>query len=234
MAKQNVRDKGIQAKRPAAQTSSGTILFTAVVCLAVGLGIGYYLGRESSSTAAPATANPPATPLADPGAFNQEEAGLKSALSAKPNDPQTLIRLGNLYYDNARYKEAVDYYGRALEIDPSNANVRTDRGTSYWNLGQADAAIAEFNKSLAVDPNHAQTLFNLGVVHLHGKNDRDAARKAWERLLSSNPNYPERAKVQQQLAGLSAAGTAAAAPAGPSGDNSSGVEDLLQRMKTNR
>jgi len=101
-----------------------------------------------------------------------------------------LIPLGNLYYDNGKFAEAVQYYGKALATDPNNVNVRTDLGTCYWNLGQADAAIGEFQKSLGVNPSHAQTLYNLGIVYLHGKNDAVEARKAWERLLATNPDYP--------------------------------------------
>jgi tetratricopeptide (TPR) repeat protein len=133
-----------------------------------------------------------------------------------------------LYYDNGRHREAVDWYGRALELDPGNANVRTDRGTSYWNLGQADAAIDEFKKSIEIAPTHPQTLYNLGVVYLHGKNNPAEARKFWEKLLAANPNYPDSAKIRQQLDALSNTGTGAA-PANRGGSGS--VEDLLQRMK---
>jgi tetratricopeptide (TPR) repeat protein len=106
------------------------------------------------------------------------------------------------------------------------------RGTSYWNLGQADNAIAEFQKSMEVDPFHAQTLYNLGVVYIHGKNNPAEARKAWEKLLATNPNYPERARVQEQINALAAApAMPASSGAGKKGD-ARGVEDLLQRMKS--
>ena len=51
----------------------------------------------------------------------------------------------------------------------------------------------------------------------------------WERLLASNPNYPDRAKVQKQIAELSAPGTAIPAPAQP---NTAGVEGLLEQLKS--
>ncbi len=102
-------------------------------------------------------------------------------------------------------------------------NVRTDRGTSYWNTGQADAAIAEFNRSLQINPSHAQTLYNLGIVYLNGKKDPASARKAWETLLATNPDYPDRAKLQQQIAQLT---EPAPVPA-----SSEGVEQLLDRLK---
>lgn len=203
--------------------ASGVLIGAA--CLGIGLLTGYYFGKQSAQ---PATTTP--APQSAP--FTEDEARLRGALITNPNDLDALIQLGDLYYDNHKFQDAVDWYGRALAIDPKNVNVRTDRGTSYWNLGQADAAIAEFRKSLEVNPSHAQTLFNLGVVLLNGKNDAQEARKAWETLLATNPNYPERAKVQEQLAALPG-GSTPPAP-GQSKPASPGMEELLQRMKTRR
>jgi len=221
--------------------SSGNLILVAVICLAAGLGIGYYFGRVSESSRMPVAvgAQPQAgqSSLMDPSVFLQNEASLKSMLKANPADLNALIPLGNLYYDNGKFAEAVQYYGKALATDPNNVNVRTDLGTCYWNLGQADAAIGEFQKSLGVNPSHAQTLYNLGIVYLHGKNDAVEARKAWERLLATNPDYPERARLQQMLASLTlpetppAASPTKAGQTDPSKTGSSGMEDLLKRMK---
>ncbi len=231
-------------KKPAAPVvqaqSPINLIVVGAVCLAVGLAVGYYFGRQSSPapaqggvTAQTRGSDSGSQPnLVDPAVLQQNEARLKSALTANPNDVKSMIELGNLYYDAARFRDAADYYGRALDLDPQNADVRTDRGTSYWNLGQADAAIGEFQKALEVDPSHAQTLYNLGVVYLSGKNNPAEARKAWEKLLATNPNYPERAKVQQQLDSLGGAQSVPASPGAAKQGGGKGVEDLLQRMKT--
>ncbi len=231
MAKQHIQDKRPQEKRPVARESSGYLILVGAVCLAIGLGIGYYFGQQATPAAAPVAAGQTNVPITNPAAFAQNEASLKAILAANPKDLNALIHLGDLYYDNSRFREAVDYYGRALDIDPKNPDVRTDRGTSYWNMGQADAAIDEFKKALDTDPVHAQTLYNLGVVYLNGKNDPAQARKTWETLLAKVPNYPDRAKVQEQLAALSASGGGAPSPAGQA---SGSAEDLLQHMKTSR
>jgi len=133
---------------------------------------------------------------------------------ANPKNLDALIQLGNLYYDQGQHLQAVEWYGKALDIDPRNPNVRTDRGTSYWNLNRPDEAIAEFRKSLDVDPGHAQTLYNLGLVYLQGKNNIVEAKKAWQKLLAANPNYPNRADIERQLASM-AAPPPAGAPAAP-------------------
>jgi tetratricopeptide (TPR) repeat protein len=218
------------------------LILTGLICLGVGLGVGYYFGRQSGEALATASFAPAAAEstlpsgaqgaVQDPALFVQNEANLKALLAADPKNLSALIRLGNLYYDHQRYQQAVDWYGKALEIDPRNPNVRTDRGTSYWNLNQPDAAIDEFNRSLEVDPGHAQTLYNLGVVYLHGKKDPQEAKKAWQRLLAANPNYPDRANVERQLAALPASVPTAVPPAGQKKPGSPSMEDLLDRMKS--
>ena len=208
---------------PSRGIAPGIVVVVGAVCLGVGLVTGYYFAKQSVQPAT-TTQAPQSAP------FAEDEARLRGALMANPNDLDTLIQLGNLCYDNRRFQDAVDWYGRALAIDPKNINVRTDRGTSYWSLGQADASIVEFRKSLELNPSHAQTLYNLGVVLLNGKNNAQEARKTWETLLATNPNYPERAKVEEQLASLPGGSTPPARPKSAS----PGMEELLQRMRNPR
>lgn len=216
--------------------SAGSLVIVGILCLALGVGIGYYFGKSTGSAAMPVatSASPGQTqvPAMDPAVFLATESTLKSTLGSKPNDVKTLVDLGNLYYDNNKYQLAIDYYEKALEINPNDVAVRTDRGSCYWSLGQADPAIGEFQKSLQINPTHPQTLFNLGIVYLHGKNDVAEARKAWEKLLASNPNYPQRDRIQQMLAAMGPpAGGTEAAPAGQARQGASSMEELFKRMK---
>src|SRR5208337_5287626 len=96
--------------------------------------------------------------------------------------------------------EAIGYYDRALKLQPANTSVRTDLGTAYWYLGDADEAIREFQTVLKAEPTKANALFNLGIVEWRGKMDAAAAVAAWQKLLASNPNYENRAQVQQLIA----------------------------------
>jgi tetratricopeptide (TPR) repeat protein len=151
-----------------AKDSGPRLLVVGIICVAAGLiigylagaGIGFNTGKTIESAAAPAatTSSQAQAPKMDPAEFQAREANLKSILNSNPKDLNALIQLGNLYYDDGKFQEAVDYYGKALEIDPQNVDVRTDRGTCYWSLHQADAAIGEFQKALQVNPSHAQTL----------------------------------------------------------------------------
>jgi cytochrome c-type biogenesis protein CcmH/NrfG len=226
------RERKTEVRTVVVRQSPVGVIIACACCLGVGLAIGYFYGKESGGAAAagnPVQAQAPAT---GESSLIQHEMALKSILASNPKDLNTLIQLGNVYYDGGRFGEAVEAYGRALDIDPKNADVRTDRGTCYWNMGQADAALAEFGKALETEPTKAQTLYNMGVVYLNGKKDPAKARAVWEKLLATSPDYPDRAKVQEQIAALGAASTApATSPAPGANAQSPGVEDLLNRLK---
>ena len=92
------------------------------------------------------------------------------------------------------------YYERGLTITPDNPDVLTDLGTAYWYAGSPDKALADFQKSLKIRPNHPGTLFNMGVVKWQGKGDPAGAVAAWQELLKTNPDYPQRQQVEEFIA----------------------------------
>ena len=183
-------------------TSSTTWAIISVACLVLGLAVGYVVFGTGSPppvvTPAPQTQAAPTTPQA---AILDERSvqALRDILARDPRNLQAATQLGNLYYDAGRYAEAIPAYQQALALDPANVNVSTDLGTALYYSGRPDEALAQYEKSLAIDPGHAQTLFNQGIVRLDGKQDSPGALQSWEKLLASNPAYPERARVEQLL-----------------------------------
>lgn len=183
----------------------------AVVCLIVGLAMGYLFRGSASVTADAGSTAASSPPQGMPSGMGQQQVTpeqlkhmadkqaepLLARLRTTPDDPALLAQIGNIYYDTQSYRDAIQYYDQSLKIDPRNADVRTDLGTSYFYLGDADRAIQEFQIALQKDSKHAQTMFNLGMVQWQGKGDVKAAVASWERLLNTVPDYPERAKVEQ-------------------------------------
>ncbi len=186
----------------------------AIICLALGLALGYlFRGSqpgEAASAAAPATTAstpsqmPPPPGTAAPQKLTPEMLAelskpLEDKLKENPSDFDTIVKLGNIYYDNQSYPKAIEIYERALKLKPDNADVLTDVGTAYWYTGSTDKALTLFEKALKSDPKHAGTLFNMGVVMWQGKQDPKGAVEAWERLLKSNPDYPQRQQVEELI-----------------------------------
>jgi cytochrome c-type biogenesis protein CcmH/NrfG len=194
----------------------------AVITLVIGIAVGYFARGSASAPVAnvpenaqsamqapaqspgmgpaqlPGSAPDQAQP-ASPEALAKAAEPLLAQLKSNPDNFNVLVQLGNVYYDGQSYPQAIEYYEKALKIQPNNPDVRTDLGTSYWYSGDADKALTNFQKSLAIRPNHPGTLFNVGIVEWQGKKDPKAAVVAWEKLLATNPNYPQKDQVQMLI-----------------------------------
>jgi len=211
-------------------------IVTAVIFLAVGFLAGYITDAQMNwntrqKTAQTATASsemppqagaasapaggampqqglPEGHPPIDTGAVVQQ---MEALAAQNPQDVDVRLKLANFLYDQKQYSKAVEWYQRALELDPKNVNARTDLGTAYFYMGRPQDALREYDKSLAVDPKHEATLLNAIVVNLEGTHDLAAAQKAWNRLDKLNPNDPALAGLKTQID----AARASRGPAGP-------------------
>jgi cytochrome c-type biogenesis protein CcmH/NrfG len=185
----------------------------AIVSLLVGTAGGYLLRQSQAhpktpisapaTSSAPSATSAPSMPLSRAqlnDVANTEAAAKLELLKADPTNVGLLTDLGNIYYDNKQYPNAIDYYRRALDVLPTNTSVRTDMATAIWYTGDADSAIAEFNKSLSYEPTKPDTLFNLGVVKWQGKHDGPAAIAVWQKLLDTNPDYENKSNVLELIA----------------------------------
>jgi cytochrome c-type biogenesis protein CcmH/NrfG len=163
--------------------SKKNVILIALVCLLVGFILGATVAILKTTKG---------NKIAGPSEESQREASvereeeiklLKAALEKDPNNLQTLVGLGNAYFDTDRYQEAIDVYSKALAIDPKNPDVRTDMGIMYRKLGQFDKAIQAFRQAAQDQPMHVNSRFNLGIVLKYDKNDFKGAIQAWEEFL---------------------------------------------------
>jgi len=179
-------------------------IVTGVAGVMFGIIVGYMLGVSQPGVGlSPVTAVSAQTSTATPPPVNEQELqSFKNVLASDPKNVQANIEIANRLYDAQRYADAIPYYQQAFTLDPKNVNVSTDLATALYYAGRADDALTQFDKSLALDPAHGQTLFNLGIVKRDAKNDPHGAIVAWERLLTSAPDYPDSAKVRTMITDL--------------------------------
>jgi cytochrome c-type biogenesis protein CcmH/NrfG len=199
----------------------------AVICLAVGLAIGY-LFRGSQSTTPPPQPGTSASnvPAGAPGSAptsaatghmgaghmpsleemkamaDKKAAPLLEKLKTDPNNTDLLSQVGNIYKSTHQFKEALSYYEKALQIDPKNVPTRTELASCLYYTGDVDGAIAQLQTSLQHDPKDINSLFNLGMMKWQGKQDSKGALAAWQLLLKSNPQIDaaHKATVQKLIA----------------------------------
>lgn len=133
---------------------------------------------------------------------------LQDIIKKDPKSADALIKLGNLLMDNSRFAEAVDAYGKALEITPNDVNVRVDMGTCYRRLGKLDITVQEYRKALAIDPNHLNAHLNLAVVLAYDFNDKKGGIAELEKYLELAPNAPNVPQIKEEIAKLKAESSA--------------------------
>jgi len=121
-----------------------------------------------------------------------------SLLSQLPQDFGSLVSLGHSFMDSANYPMAAEVYARALAIDSSSLDLRTDYATCLNGMGLPDRAIDEFRRVLVINPSHMVAHFNLGIV-FQAKNAMDSARAHWQEYLNLDPNGPAAQSVRNLL-----------------------------------
>lgn len=145
--------------------------------------LGYVLFRKPPQMPAP-TAQ---AGVGSQGMGSQNTPGNMGASLELPEDYAGLVATGNKFMDQGNYAVATESYRRALEIDGSSTDVRTDYGACLHGMGLPDRAIEEFRTVLKDDPSHAIAKFNMGVV-FYEKHQADSSRSYLQKYLADEPN----------------------------------------------
>ncbi len=143
--------------------------------------------------------------MPNPGQATARIAELEQVVAKDPKNLQAWITLGNDYFDANQAQKAVQAYGKALAIDPNNANVLTDQGVMFRALGFFDRALANFEKANKLDPKHLQSLFNIGIVYAVDLKQPAKARATFEALLQKDQTSDLARQAREMLQQLPAA-----------------------------
>jgi tetratricopeptide (TPR) repeat protein len=62
------------------------------------------------------------------------------------------------------YDEAILWYDKVLDIDPTNISALNNKGVALYNLGHYDEAILWYDKVLDIDPNDLDAEYNRSIA----------------------------------------------------------------------
>jgi tetratricopeptide (TPR) repeat protein len=62
---------------------------------------------------------------------------------------------------------AVDYFSRALKIDPDDAGAHINRGIALEQRQEYDRALADYNEGIRLDPDSPESYYNRGLYFFH-------------------------------------------------------------------
>jgi tetratricopeptide (TPR) repeat protein len=99
---------------------------------------------------------------------------LKGLMSKRPGDIDLMIELGNLYYENHMYDQAVNVYLEVTRIDSTHAGAHLNLGSVYADMGDPQKAEKELKAALKLAPDDAMVYTNLGTTYYSRQRYNDA------------------------------------------------------------
>ena len=129
-----------------------------------------------------------------------QASGLIEKSKADPGNVGLLVQIAGIYQAAHQFKEAAEYFNKALKVEPKNVSARTQLASCLYYSGDTDGAILQLNQALKYDPKDTNALFNLGMIKYQGRNDPAGAIATWQALLKANPNLDRRPIVEKMIA----------------------------------
>jgi arylsulfatase A-like enzyme/Flp pilus assembly protein TadD len=120
---------------------------------------------------------------------------LQKAIGIIDYDPDPWIQLGQAYTAKGDYRQALEYYGKALALDTTNALIYNNLGVIHFSIYQKTrkvedntAALESYRKAVEMDPGLASAYNGLGGAY-RAAGQIDEAISAWEKSLELDPDY---------------------------------------------
>jgi tetratricopeptide (TPR) repeat protein len=119
------------------------------------------------------------------GALDKSMALLQRVVKEDPNVIDAWIMLGNQHQRLRRYREAVGYYRRALELKPDYDLAVINLAGTYRALGDDEAALAGYQRYLELNPKDAYVRYSMGELYLD-RGDLVRAEQEFQQALAAN------------------------------------------------
>lgn len=106
------------------------------------------------------------------------EKEAQESLKSSPQSAKSYIERGIAFRMNGNQKEAINYFTKAIEIDPDSAEAYHNRGLSYAGskMNRPDLAMADFSKAIEKNPHDGDNYFMRASLYF----DQREYDKAWE------------------------------------------------------
>ncbi len=135
--------------------------------------------------------------------FNEAESAYKAALELNPSAFEPSLNLGNIYFRAKNYTEAKKYYEEALLIRPNHADTRLAFAQSLEKLGSYKQSERQYLLILDQKPSQLPAMEGLAFLYHRKLKDKISARDAFQKIVNSYPNHPQKKKYEQVIRLLS-------------------------------
>jgi tetratricopeptide (TPR) repeat protein len=165
-----------------------------VLIQALGLAVGLWAGCGHAALAATGSEPVAVEPvdvgpcLAAAAADDVDKAAvcgplIDNAKTAKADRVKALIARGALWARHDQIDRAISDYGRALQLDPSFADIFNARGELWLKKGDRPRAVQDFGAALKLDPHHEKARAN------HKAMARELERIGAQMAVAGKPSF---------------------------------------------
>ncbi len=114
-------------------------------------------------------------------------AYIQKILKERPDDAKTFAEAGDIYFDQHRFIDAIEYYKKAIAIDPQDVDSYNDMGLSYHYIGKSDEGLKYVEDGIKKNPVYQRAWLTKGFI-LAIKGNIPEARVSLEKAYSIDPN----------------------------------------------
>ncbi len=131
------------------------------------------------------------------GKMNDAEVNFKKGVSKSPKNLQANFNLGDAYYKNKRFKEAINAFNKALLTSKDKifkSKVYHNIGNSYLKQKKLKESIEAYKNALKLNPNDKETKYNLSYALQQMKNNKSKKNKNDKNNKNKDKNKKDKKK----------------------------------------
>jgi len=119
----------------------------------------------------------------------------KRLLDAKPDDLDTLARIGDIYADRGRFAEAAPYWTRMAEVHPGEADGYLQSATVFWDYFDFSSALVQLHKGRERLAQPTLFGYEAGAIEESKNNLPGAVKEYVASSLGDKPSEQSRARL---------------------------------------
>lgn len=169
--------------------------------LAVAASVGFAGCSKSDKKETPAQQAEQAAPQTNLSAVIAE---LEARHKQNPKDHEALWHLGDAHFEMRQFKEASDYYKKALQLKPDEVDIYNELGLAMHYTGNTAEALRYVDEGIKRNPLHQRIWLTKGYLLAYGMGDLEGAKKAWEKAKILNPESQVGKAASEYLTKLAA------------------------------
>lgn len=110
-------------------------------------------------------------------------------LGISPNSYELPYMQGREFLHRKQYREAISYFSKAIELNPSAVSAYTGRATAYQELGDLSNAISDYSSLIKLCPENANFYLQRAWGYEKSKTNTDKAIADCTKALELAPGY---------------------------------------------